>query len=352
MIRPARLHPIVLALALAAGAGCDVDTDAGDPLVAPLPDVALFDLSLPDDRPEGTPAAAALTVGDGGLAAAAAASRARAGAALGHMLELIDALTALPPTAREGAVALWHLPARAAGHEWALLLSRDDAGRVTLGMWLRDVSGRSAGADWRFVLGGSLFGDPAAGRRGALHLNLDQDLRPTTRGRIVASWQEEAGGAARAIEVTFHAAVEADGDGDAPELLTRVFRYARTAGGGGSFDLHRDPARSGLERGRASIVWVPGAPVHRAFAAHGPEVLADGFRAVIGGECGAPRAEAPLYEEVVGLVAGSDRRVSLFSEGDPDACRGPVAVVPVLPEPGVPPADIPVPARVVALPPL
>ncbi len=353
-----RLWLLVVAAAMPL-AGCDTDVAAGDPLVDPLPDGALFALALPDDLPDTDRAAAPLTLGDGGIAAAAAASRARAGAALGHMLELIEALTALPPTERDAASALWHLPARVPGHAWALLLSRDASLRVTLGLWVRDESDRAGPTPWRFVLGGSLFGDPARGRRGALHLNLDQDLRPTTRGRIVASWQEEAEGASRALEITFHAAVEAADTAAEPERLTRAFRYASASDGSGQFafdagelDIHRDPARAGLERVRASVDWARGAPVHRAYAAHGPEVLADGFRAIVAGECGAPRAEAPLYQEVVGLVAGGDRRVQLFAEGNPEACAGPVAIVPVLPEPGPPPEDIPAPARVEALPPL
>jgi hypothetical protein len=340
-----RLLAAAAAALLVSAAGCETADDPATALVASLPDEALFALALPGDAPEPTPeVGGALDVGQTPLGELVFGARGRATAGLVRMLEHLDTLVALEPVVKRVGLAVWRVPAGVAGATWGLVLAREaaDGGRVRIGLWLRPAEA----APWRFVLGGTAL--DGATRRGTLHANFENDLRPLTRGRVVASWVEGPveGGRARTLDVVFHdARVDEDG---AAVPVTRTFRYAVGPDGGafsfdgGLLDVHRDPTKDGLERVRARAFWRDDGLLAATFAAVGPEVVADGFRALVGGQCwqaSAPGSVTPLFHELVGLLPDEAGRRVLLAEGDRAACPAVTAVLPVVPEAGAAPTD-------------
>jgi hypothetical protein len=175
--------------------------------------------------------------------------------------------------------------------------------------------------------------------RGSLWLDLDNDLHPRSRGKMLVLWSL---GEQRLLEVTVFNGTP---DDDEVGRLTRTYRFEETKDGGtltfdaGEVDVHLLPAKAGKERVRVAARWTRDAPAYRAdYAAIGPEVSRDGFRALLGGECWSPPDATVRYEQRLALPGNGSAAITLWEEGDRGQCPYPAQEVPVVPAPGAEPA--------------
>jgi len=325
---------------LSALAACE--DDDGDPL-APfrdaLPDEATLALALPDEdgaRASGVSLGAAL--GEPSvLRAHTARARRFVSETLGALLDSYRELVARRPLLRHGDRIVWWQRHPTLDIEHLLVMQREGRGHFTLSAWTRSGHRADRTAPWRFLLYGDLTpSDTLGDGRGALYLDLDNDNRPRTRGKLLVLFS--AVDAERAMDVLAFAATADDG-----LAVTAGYRF-REHGGSGSFafdaglvDVHARPDRADEERVRVITRWTSDGRFRADFVATSDEVTGDGFRALVGTECWAAGRGVVLFESARALRALGPPVVLRADAGDLSACAAPRPVPPVLPEPTAPP---------------
>jgi len=331
-----RLVPMILAVLLVA---CETETDPTAELIAALPDESIFEIELPGESEDGVMGRidAPLIGRPSGMRDLVRGVRRFLGTSLRGFLDHIDRVTATRPALETPDRVLWRLRAPGGDKEYGVVLNRLGNGRIGLSAWLRPVRTNGAPVPWRFLMAGTMT-DAAGVARGSLWLDLDNDLHPRSRGKMLVLWSL---GARRLLEVTVFNGTP---DDDEVGRLTRTYRFEATADGGsltfdaGEVDVHLLPSKAGKERVRVAARWRNQDPAYRAdYAAIGPEVARDGFRALLGGECWSPPDASIEYEQRLGLPGNGDPAVTLWEEGDRQRCPYPAQEVPIVPAPGAEP---------------
>lgn len=324
---------------------CDTPSEE-DALIEALPDQALLDISLPgDDEVIGALSVieAPLLGQRSGLRDLTRGVKTFLTVTISHLLEHIERVTATRPFREDTDRTLWRLPAPGGEREYGVMLSRTDSGQVAISGWLRPI--RERDVPWRFLFAGTMQKDGSV-MRGALHVDLDNDLNLRSRGRMLVLWSLVEG--RRHIEVVLFDGTPDDGS---VGRLTRTFRYEQTADGGllsfdaGEQNVHLTADHQGLERVRVATRWNKAGQFRSDYAAVGPEVKRDGFRALLGSECWRAPDATVQYEQRLAISLATDTAIPLFDRGDPTACPDPdqkVPFVPTVAAPGNAPTD---PAR-------
>ena len=342
---------------------CDGADSAPEPeLVDALPDQALLEITLPGEMLDLTAAPLAFIEGPligqrSGLRDLTRGVRTYLTTTIGQLLEHLERITATRPFAESTERTLWKVRAPDGQREYGVTLRRLDDGRVSVSGWLRPLRDRVT--PWRFLFAGTIQSDPDLNTsRGALHIDLDNDLSPRSRGKMLVLYSVVGSGPTqrRLIEV-----VVFDGtpDDEAVSRLTRTFRYEDGPDGGllafdaGELDVHNGHLatdRPGKERVRVATRWNPAGAFRADYAAIGPEVKRDGLRVLLGGECWQAPDPAILYEQRLAVPADDRPPLTLFERGDATACPFPDQDVPIVPAPGAAPTPPPRPSDLDTLP--
>jgi len=342
--------PLLLALASLALAGCDHD-GGDDPLtafVAAIPTRDTFAIEVPGEGEVDT-AEAPLSIIEAPLIGSPSVLKTLTGTVrryLGKLvenaLEDIERLSDAEPLVQTPERVVWHVVTPAAQRERTLVMRRVE-GHFTLVMWVRDLGrdGRPT-SPWKFLLAGrfSPSGTGFGQGRGAMWLDLDNDRRPRSQGKVAVLWSHLGG--TRDIEVVLF-----DGTPDDDEIgrLTRSYRFHEDSEGGhlafdvGELDVHLSPERAGPERVRVLTRWNAERAIRADYSAVGPEVRADGYRVLIGSECWRPPEGRVVFEARVGLPLGGEPPVRLFERGDRAACAFAAEEPPIVAAPGRPPVE-------------
>lgn len=332
---------LLLTLALAA-----CDGDEGDSLAefrGALPDLIALDIAVPGESDAVT--SGGLSVTSGALLGQPSTLREATGRArqfllgtIGELLASYQDIIASPPARRtRSRVAWWRRIAN--DSEVLVVMSREGDGHFTLTSWIREGHDRDPGASWRFFVYGNLTPARTLGDgRGALYIDLDNDLKLRTRGKVVVLYS--AVGATRDIDIlTYAATLEGD------LAVTRGFRYHEQAQGGslafdaGLINVHVRPDHGGLERVKVITRWNAFDKVRSDFTAMSDEVAGDGFRALAGTECWHAGDGTVLYDAVRGIRAVGSPVVIRPDQGDIGACPSDRPAIPVLPMPGDAPSE-------------
>lgn len=337
---------------------CDT-ADAPEQLVDSLPDQALLEIALPGEtlELEAAPLAvieAPLLGQRSGLRDLTRGVRTYLTTTIGQLLEHLERVTASRPFSERADRALWKVRAPDGLREYGVTLRRLDNGQVSVSGWLRPLRDRER--PWRFLFAGTLQDDSDTGTaRGALHIDLDNDLSPRSRGKMLVLWSAvgRGEGQRRLIEVVLF---DGTPDDEAVSRLTRTFRYEDGPDGGllafdaGELNVHLSGDRPGKERVRVAARWNPAGAFRADYAAIGPEVKRDGFRVLLGGECWNAPDPTVLYEQRLAVPTDDRPPLSLFERGDPSACPFPDQDVPIVPAPGAAPSTPPRPSDLDTLP--
>lgn len=189
------------------------------------------------------------------------------------MLDVVEKIVALPPTAREDDVRRWG-PGGDNGREFQLVITRTRTATSIMPLSAKPpfmleelfeyvLSFREVGEEWQVPLRGT-FSPSDSVRRGLGSLELDFDamaaVDPSSkeRGRMVIGYDTR--GTDVALELDLHDF----SDGDAPPVEFTHYEFERVDGGAGSFlfdlwvDVHADdvPSMPALENLRAFGRWL------------------------------------------------------------------------------------------------
>lgn len=336
---------------------CDT-AEAPDPLVDSLPDQALLEITLPGESLDLELAPlevieAPLLGQRSGLRDLTRGVRTYLTTTIGHLLEHLERVTASRPFAESAERTLWKVRAPDGLREYGVALRRVDDGRVSVSGWLRPLRDREP--PWRFLFAGTIQNDAANTSRGALHIDLDNDLSPRSRGKMLVLWSVVGTGSTqrRLIEVVLF---DGTPDDEAVSRLTRTFRYEDGPDGGllafdaGELNVHLTADRQGKERVRVATRWNPAGAFRADYAAIGPEVKRDGLRVLLGGECWRAPDPSVLYEQRLAVPVDDRPPLTLFERGDASACPFPEQDVPIVAAPGAAPATPPRPSDLDTLP--
>jgi hypothetical protein len=328
--------------------GCDAADAGKDDLASALPTAELFDVSLPGEDDDGDLGVidAPLLGTPSGVRDLARGVRKFLRLNLLNVLESIDRVLASNPLVDRADHAVWRLPSGDGLAQHAVVMRREDDGPIVVHVWIRSARANAPAnfSDWRFLMTGRIVRDTALGAtRGVLWIDLDNDLKPRSRGKVMALWSLVGG--RRTLEVVTY-----DGTPDDGEVArqTRSFRYEAGPGGGllafdaGKIDVHIDPRKPAEERVRVFVRWNDATQLRGDYSATGEEVKADGFRVLLGSECWVPPSAEVAYESRLGLPLRGGEPVTLYDRGDRTACPFPEQEAPIVPPPGDAPVE---PAR-------
>lgn len=345
--------PLLFAALPLLGLACDQD-DTGDPIapfVAALPTRDTFDLEVPGEG-EVDVGEAPLSIIEAPLIGAPSVLKQLTGTVrryLGKLLDAaledIDRLSEIAPVHRSAERVVWRIVTPNLGRERMLVMRREE-GHFTLNMWVRDRDEGQAPGPWKFLLSGR-FAPSGTGfgeGRGALWMNLDNDRKPRSHGKVAVLWSRIRG--AREVELLVFEGTPDDGE---VARLTRSYRYVEGSAGGylafdvGQLDVHLAPERSGPERVRVLTRWNAGHAMRADYSAVGPEVRADGYRLLIGSECWRPPEARIAFETRLGLPIGGGEAIALYERGDRASCAFAEEEPPIVATPGSPPNEPPPP---------
>lgn len=344
-----RLGLCVLGLVVSsAGSGCDAADAGKDDLAKALPTAALFDVSLPGEDDDGDLGLvdAPLLGTPSGVRDLARGVRRYLKLNLLSVLENIDRVLDSDPLVDRQDRKVWRLPSPDGLSEHAVVMRREDDGPIVVHVWIRTARADAAAnfGDWRFLMTGRIAEDRRLDTtRGVLWIDLDNDLKPRSRGKVMALWARVGG--RKTLEVVTYDGTPDDGQ---VSRQTRSFRYESGPEGGllafdaGKIDVHIDPRKPAEERVRVFVRWNDKTQLRGDYSATGDEVKADGFRVLLGSECWIPPSAEVAYESRLGLPLRGGEPVTLYDRGDRAACPFPEQEAPIVPPPG----DAPVaPAR-------
>lgn len=348
-LRTTALAAVAVGLGLASAA-CDSDSaSALDELRGAFPDSETLAVTLPDDEDLAT-ATAGLGMAEGALVGEASGFRNTTLGArrfltkgIGELLDAFERIVTTRPKLDRGDHIVWFNRA-APGYETLVVANRKSDGHWVFTAWIRDrfdLAARPLPA-WRFLAGGSLTpGTTLGDGRGAVWINLDNDRKLATKGKVIVLYDERDG--VRDLEVRAFSAVTEDG-----EAVTRGYRFHSDGAGGlfafdgGLQDVHKNPNKPGLEHIRYTVRWNPARRVRADRVATGDEITADGFRAAVQTECWQAGEGVVLFTSRVAFPLGNGAPVLIDAAGAPGLCPfgdvGPAALPEPVEEPPTPDA--------------
>ncbi|MFO0747504.1 MAG: hypothetical protein U1F43_17835 [Myxococcota bacterium] len=338
-----------LALLVAAGsalggAACDDGPDTLADFRSAFPDETTLAVTLPDD--DGTDViAAGLGMTEGALVGQTSQMRVQTalarrfiGRTLGEMLDSFRDTTASRPTIQRKDRVVW-FGHGANGAEHLLVAARQPDGHFVFTAWIRDRLVLSQRPPWRFLAFGSLTpGHTLGNGRGALWIDLDNDRKPVTKGKVVILFAEHDG--VRDLDIKAFDAAADNGD----PLATRGYHFHEDARGGtfafdnGIMEVKRRQGQPTLAAVRFVVRWNAVSQVRADATATSDDIRADGFRALVGSECWKAKEGIVLFAGRVGIAADSAQPTVIDASGAPGLCPFARPAIPVLPEPTDPPA--------------
>ncbi|TNF33775.1 MAG: hypothetical protein EP329_07950 [Deltaproteobacteria bacterium] len=303
--RRPRLRALATALACAALAG-GCEPDGGDTLTDfenAVPDVSALHYAFPDVDTTAISTtglgleAAALVGGESELYTAGRdATRAVNRALDAFLLNMERVLRHLTPERVSADRVVWRGIAPNSLDEDLFVMQRADDGHFEYSLWSRERL--RPDAEWRFRLYGSTtpIDGPRRGR-GALWVDLESDRLASTRGKVLALWENLPN--RREVAVTFFSATT----DDAP-ARTRSFIFTRTdagslmAYGPEIMDIHDDPAKDALEEVRLLTRWNSRGIGRSDATVTGGDVATGGYAVLFRTECWQSPGHEVTYEGV------------------------------------------------------